>query len=230
MARRAIVPFELHPGWRCCRGGARIALVRHPDVRDRHVRVWRFLNVRDLVLSANGPELQEHHGAGHVIQARLFESDRVDLNVYLCGAYLRVTADGVEDAVEDDPFGDAENASRDQSAASAAAESSKAMTAGDAEVILDFSDDRRLVRRPSATCDLHHRRRGHGRDPGSRSAETHGASGARVTCIPIPDRDRCDHRAQQRRIVSTTRERRAHHAGPHELRAGIDHETTGAFT
>src|SRR5688572_11169071 len=110
-----------------------------PHARDRHVRVWRFLNVRDLVLSANGPELQSHHGAGHVIQARLFESDGVDLNVYFCGAYLRVTADGVNDAAEVDPFGDAENALRDQSAASAAAEASKAMTAGDAEAILDFS-------------------------------------------------------------------------------------------
>jgi hypothetical protein len=110
-----------------------------PHARDRHVRVWRFLNVRDLVLSANGAELQSHHGAGHVIQARLFESDGVDLNVYFCGAYLRVTADGVNDAAEVDPFGDAENALRDQSAASAAAEASKAMTAGDAEAILDFS-------------------------------------------------------------------------------------------
>jgi hypothetical protein len=75
-----------------------------PHERDRHVRVWRFLNVRDLVLSANGPELQSHHGAGHV-----------------------------------DPFGDAQNALRDESAASVAAEASKAMTAADAEAILDFS-------------------------------------------------------------------------------------------
>src|SRR5690348_8664240 len=68
-----------------------------PNVRDRHVRAWRFLNVHDLVLSANGPELQSHHGPGNVIQARLFESDchRLDLNVFLCGAYLRVTAEGL---------------------------------------------------------------------------------------------------------------------------------------
>ena len=108
------------------------------QVPDRHVRVWRFLNVHDLVLSANGPELQEHHDAGQVIQARLFESDRVDLNVFLAGAYLRLTADGLEDAVADRPFGDAENPSREESDASAAAKSSKAMTAADAEVLLDL--------------------------------------------------------------------------------------------
>lgn len=107
-----------------------LQLFATPQARDRHVRVWRFVNVHDLVLSANGPELQSHHGAGHVIQARLFESDRVDLNVYFCGAYLRLTADGLEDAA-DLSGGEAEG--------SDAAPSSKAMTAADAEAILDFT-------------------------------------------------------------------------------------------
>jgi hypothetical protein len=115
-----------------------LQLYATPRARDRHVRVWRFLNVHDLVLSANGPELQSHHGPGHVIQARLFESDGVDLNVYFCGAYLRITADGVNDLAEVDPFGDAANPLRDESAASAAAQPSKAMTAADAEAVLDF--------------------------------------------------------------------------------------------
>lgn len=101
------MPLELHPVCDAAEAVLELHLFSTPHARDRHVRVWRFLNVRDLVLSANGPELQSHHAAGHVIQARLFESDGVDLNVYLCGAYLRVTADGVSDAAEVDPFGGA---------------------------------------------------------------------------------------------------------------------------
>jgi hypothetical protein len=121
-AAEAVLELQLYATW---------------DVPDRHVRVWRFLNVHDLVLTANGPELQEHHGAGHVIQARLFGSDRVDLNVFLTGAYLRLTADGLEDAVADQPFGDAGRPSREESRVSAVAKSSKAMTAADAEAVLD---------------------------------------------------------------------------------------------
>jgi hypothetical protein len=116
-----------------------LQLYATPDARDRHVRAWRFLNVHDLVLSANGPELQSHHDAGNVIQARLFESDGVDLNVFLCGAYLRVTADGLEDTVEASPFGGAENRSHDGSESSAVARPSKAMAAADAEVVLDLA-------------------------------------------------------------------------------------------
>jgi hypothetical protein len=65
----------------------------------------------------------------------------VDLNVFLCGAYLRLTADGLDDAVGDRPFGDAEDPSREESDASAAAKSSKAMTAADALLDLGGTDD-----------------------------------------------------------------------------------------
>lgn len=116
-----------------------LQLYATPHVRDRHVRMWRFVDVHDLVLSANGPELQSHHGAGHVIQARLHESDRVDLNVYLCGAYLRVSADGLRDAPEAHRLGDAGKTSREESAAPFPAGPRKAMTAADAEAILEFS-------------------------------------------------------------------------------------------
>jgi hypothetical protein len=72
-------------------------------------------------------------------RARLFESDGVDLNVYLCGAYFRVTADGLNDVGEVDPFGDVGKPSRDEGEASPAAQSSMTMTAADAEAILDFT-------------------------------------------------------------------------------------------
>jgi hypothetical protein len=117
-----------------------LKLYANPHVRDRHVRMWRFLNVHDLVLSANGPELESHHGAGHVIQARLHEADRVDLNVYFCGAYLRVTADDLRDARDVHPFGDASKTSREESAAPPPVGPWKAMTAADAEAILEFAE------------------------------------------------------------------------------------------
>jgi hypothetical protein len=45
-----------------------LRLYATPDVPDRHVRVWRFLDVHDLLLTANGPELQSYHDFGHVIR------------------------------------------------------------------------------------------------------------------------------------------------------------------
>jgi hypothetical protein len=75
-----------------------------------------------------------------VIEARLHESDRVDLNVYFCGAYLRVTADDLRDAPGVHPLGDAGKTSREESAAPPPAGPRKAMTAADAEAILEFSE------------------------------------------------------------------------------------------
>ncbi len=75
--------------------------------RDRHRLTIRFINVREFAMVGTASELLHNLSAGHISSARLggvwrdpsstsTKHPRLDLNVYLCGGYIRVSADTYE--------------------------------------------------------------------------------------------------------------------------------------
>ena len=75
----------------------RVEVYADERVPERDARCFRFIDVEDFVMTARSAEMQDHYNAGHIIQARLHESDRLELSVYFIGGYLRISARTVEE-------------------------------------------------------------------------------------------------------------------------------------
>lgn len=75
----------------------RVEVYADERVPARDSRCFRFIDVEDFVMTARSAEMQDHFVAGHIIQARLHESDRLELSVYLTVGYLRISARTVEE-------------------------------------------------------------------------------------------------------------------------------------
>jgi hypothetical protein len=75
------------------------------DASQRHDVCFKFVNIKEYIVSAVGSELQLHEGAGNIIQGRLNDSEagHVDLSVYLTGAYIRILSVAVEKCQSVDP-------------------------------------------------------------------------------------------------------------------------------
>lgn len=74
----------------------KVEIYASEEARERHQKTFRFVDVSDVVMTAKASELQTHHWAGNIIQARLHGSDRPALSIYLTGGYVRIVAEKIE--------------------------------------------------------------------------------------------------------------------------------------
>jgi hypothetical protein len=76
-----------------------LSLEIHADheSRERHAVRFKFVGVRDFTHASASSELQDHHAAGNIGQARFNSSTAglIDLSVFLTGGYLRIVAESV---------------------------------------------------------------------------------------------------------------------------------------